>query len=163
MKRPAMLTAFVLLGACQTAAPGDYPSLAVRDAERITGTLAPPPPYRPPPALPAVIGDLARLGAEVAGAQDAFAVAAPAARNAVEAARGSAAGSESWARAHIAVASLESARSRALVALADLDRLYATAATEGTELTPIASARESAALTVDDQTATITALLGMLG
>lgn len=162
MKRPALLLAFALLGACQTTGAEEYPSLAIRDAERVTGTIQPPP-YVPPPAPPAVTGDLARLSAEVASAQSAFNAAAPAARSAVNAARGSGMGSEAWSVAQVALAGLESARSRALVALADLDRLYIAAATEGTELAPIATARDSAAAAIDTQNATIASLLGTLG
>lgn len=52
-----------------------------------------------------------------------------------EAASGAAAGSEAWARATVALASLQSARSEGMVALADLDRLF-IAATEAAALGP---------------------------
>lgn len=163
MKRPAVLLVFALLGACQTVGADEYPSLAVRDAERVTGTLPPPPPYVPPPQTQAVTDDLGRLAADVASAQRTFADATPAARNAVNAARGSGPDSETWAIAQVALAGLESARSRAMIALADLDRLYVAAATEGTELSRIAAARDAAVGTVEEQNSTISALLAALG
>ena len=53
------------LGACATATE-EYPSLAIRDAERVTGTLepAPPTPYVPPATPAAVVDRLDRLAAD---------------------------------------------------------------------------------------------------
>jgi hypothetical protein len=80
----------------------------------------------------------------------------------VNAARGDAVGSEDWALAQVALAGLESARSRAMIALADLDRLYVDAATEGGELTRIAATRDQVIAQVEQQNATISGLLGAL-
>ena len=61
-------------------------------------------------------------------------------------------------QAQVALASLEAARSRAMIALADLDRLYVDAAVGGEELTRIAPVRESVVELVAQQDATIEAL-----
>jgi len=152
-----------LLTACAT--PADvYPSLAVRDAERVTGTLEPvaPEPYVPPATPPAVIDRIDALAADAASAHRAFLAEAPAARNAVAAARGAQIGSDGWARASVAVAGLEGARSQAMIALADLDRLMVDAAVEGGALERIVTIRDMVIVQVDEQNDTIRDLLGAL-
>lgn len=151
------------LGACATPSE-EYPSLAIRDAERVSGTLqpAPPAPYVPPPTPPAVLDRLDQLTGEAASAHQAFLAEAPRARSAVAAARGAQVGAESWSVAQVAVAGLESARSRAMIALADLDRLYVDAAVGGEELDRIGAARDRVNSQVEEQNATIDGLLGQL-
>lgn len=148
------------LGACATPSE-EYPSLALRDAERVTGTLQPvaPEPYVPPAQPPAVLDRLAQLSGEAASAHQAFLAEAPQVRSAVAAARGSEPGAESWARAQVAVAGLEASRSRAMIALADLDRLYVDAAVAGEAIDRIGTARDLVALQVDEQNAAIAGLL----
>lgn len=152
-----------LLAACATT-EGEYPSLALRDAERGAGSLEPvaPQPYVPPPTPAAVVSTLEQLVADAAGAHQAFLAEAPQARRSVAAARDAAVGSEGWSRAQVAVAGLESARSLAMITLADLDRLYVDAAIEGAELQRIAAARDEVASQVEEQNGTIEALLGSL-
>ena len=162
MKRAAALLPIVLVAACKTP-EGEYPSLAVRPAERATGSLYPVKPYVPPPTPPAVSDRLAHLSAQIASAHAAFERQLPAARGAVGAARGSGPGAEAWSVAQVALAGLESARSQAMIALADFDRLYVDAATQGGELTSIAPARDAAIARVDDENAAIKGLLGQLG
>jgi hypothetical protein len=65
--------------------------------------------------------------------------------------------------AQVAIAGLESTRSKAMIALADLDRLYVEASVEGGELTRIAATRDAAIAQVNEENATISALLGSLG
>lgn len=151
------------LGACATPSE-EYPSLAIRDAERVAGTLQPaePQPYVPPSTPPAVIDRLEQLSGEAASAHQAFLAEMPRARSAVAAARGSGPGADSWAVAQIAVAELESSRSRAMIALADLDRLYVDAAVAGEEIERIGAARDRVATQVDEQNATIDGLLGSM-
>jgi hypothetical protein len=152
-----------LLGACATPSE-EYPSLALRDAERVTGTLQPPPPapYVPPPTPPAVIDRLDQLAGEATSAHQAFLAEAPRARSAVAAARGTAPGADSWSVAQVAVAGLESSRSKAMIVLADIDRLYVDAAVGGEELERIGATRDRVAMQVDEQNATIAGLLGEL-
>jgi hypothetical protein len=151
-----------LLAAC--ASPeGEYPSLDIRPAERVSGTLAPPTaPYVPPPTPTAVLGRLDQLAADAASAHRAFLAEAPAARSAVTAASGAELGSDGWARASVALAGLESARSRAMIALADLDRLMVDAAVEGGELERIVLVRNTVTAQVDEQNATIEGLARIL-
>jgi hypothetical protein len=49
-----------------------------------------------------------------------------------------------------------------MIALADLDRIYVDAALEGSELTAIGAARDRVAAQVDEQNATIDAMLAGL-
>lgn len=146
------------LSAC--AAPAEqYPSLAIRDAERVSGTMAPAAaPYVPPPTSTAVLGQLDRLVADAAAAHRDFSAAAPATRTAVAAARGSGPGAETWARAQVALAGLQASRSRAMIALADLDRLYVDAAVAEDELARIAAARDTVTAQVAEQDAAIDGL-----
>lgn len=148
-----------LLAACATPAE-EYPSLAIRDAERVTGTLepAPPTPYVPPPTPAAVVDRLDRLAADAASAHRAFLAEAPAARGAVAAASGAEFGGDGWARASVALAGLEGSRGRAMIALADLDRLMVDAAVEGTELERIVAVRDTVTAQVNEQNAIIEGL-----
>ena len=148
-----------LLAACATP-DGEYPSLAIRDAERVEGSFepAPPTPYVPPPTPAAVLDRLDRLAADAASAHRAFLAEAPAARSAVAAASGAEFGGDSWARASVALAGLEGARSQAMIALADLDRLMVDAALEGGELERIVAVRNVVIAQVDEQNATIEGL-----
>lgn len=125
----SLLAPVLLLGACST--PGSYPSLAVRNVERVNGNAgaAPGTATPPPPALPPASADLVtRLDGLVAVARDAdrrFQAERGAAERAVAAS--GARGSDSWSSASVALARLESTRSQAMAALADLDTLYADA------------------------------------
>jgi hypothetical protein len=147
-----------LLAACATP-QGEYPSLNIRPQERASGTLQPPPtPYVPPPTPAPVLDRLEQLAADAAAAHQAFLAEAPAARSAVAAAGGAAEGSDGWARASVALAGLESARSKAMIALADLDRLMVDAAVEGRELERIVAVRDRVIAQVDEQNRTIEGL-----
>jgi len=147
-----------LLAACATP-EGEYPSLDIRPAERASGTLQPPPtPYVPPPTPAPVVGRLEQLAADAASAHRAFLAEAPAARSAVAAASGAELGSDGWARASVAVAGLEGTRSRAMIALADLDRLMVDAAVEGGELERIVAVRNTVTAQVEEQNASIEGL-----
>jgi hypothetical protein len=162
----ARLTVPALLGcslaAC--AASDAYPSLALRDVERATGTLQPatPAPYVPPAPSSAVLGRLDRLAADAASAHRAFLAEAPRARGAVAAARDAGPGADSWARAQVAVAGLESTRSQAMIALADLDRIYVDAALDGSDLARVDAVRDQVAAQVEEQNAAIDGMLGDL-
>lgn len=152
-----------LLCACATPAD-EYPSLALRDAERVTGTLKPAEPVRyvPPETPAAVVTRLDQLAADAASAHQAFVAEVPAARNVVSAARGADVGSDGWARASVAVAGLEGTRSRAMIALADLDRLMVDAAIQGGALERIVAVRDTVTAQVAEQNATIESLLGVM-
>lgn len=158
---PALLTATLLAGC---AAQGDYPSLAIRDAERVTGTIsAPETTYTPPAPAPATLAQATDLLAAVRSAHDRFVAAQPAARRTATAARGAGPGSEGWSDAQVAIANLESIRSSAMIAMADLDRLYVDAAVAGEQVESLQSAREAAAALVEQENAVIAELLRLLG
>jgi hypothetical protein len=156
------MLACAALSAC--ASPGDYPSLAVREGERIAGSMeAPPTPaFTPAPPSPGTLDEVSELVARVRTAQDAFAAAAEPARTRATAARGAPLGSEEWSVAQVEIAHLESIRSAAMIALADLDRLYVDAAVSGGETERIGTARAQAVDLVDQQDALIASLLAML-
>lgn len=158
---PVLLLA--TLGACTTAS-SDYPSLALRDAERATGTFQPvaAPPYVPPPTPAAVLDRLDQLAAQATSAHRAFQANTAGVRTLVSGARGTTPGSEAWARAQVAVAGLQADRSRAMIALADLDRLMVDAALQGAELERIVSVRDGVTAQVEDQDRVIDALLADL-
>lgn len=123
---PAALCA--LTAACSTA--GNYPSLAVRDVERVRGSASPAPAEATPlPSPPPASADLTtRLEGLVAMAREAdrqFQASRGNAERAVAAA--GTVPADSWSTASVALARLENARSAALVALADLDTLYVDA------------------------------------
>lgn len=147
----------IVLSCSACTASDKYPSLAVRDVERVAGTLQPADaePYVAPAPPSAVLDQIDRLTAEATRAHQDFLAEAPQARSAVAAARGAEPGADSWGRAQVALAGLEASRSRATIALADLDRIYVDAALEGTALDRIETARRSVAEQVDDQSQTI--------
>jgi hypothetical protein len=101
-----------LLAACATAEE-EYPSLAIRDAERVSGRFEPvaATPYVPPPTPAAVLGLLDQLAADAASAHRSFVAEAPAASRIIQAAGGAEFGSDAWAAASVALAGLESSRS----------------------------------------------------
>lgn len=148
-----------LLAACATA-EGEYPSLAIRDAERVTGMLAPAPaqPYVPPQTPAAVLDRLGRLEADAASAHRAFLAEAPAARSAIAAASRAEVGSDGWARASVALAGLEGSRSKAMITLSDLDQLMVDTAVAGGELERIVAVRNTVIAQIDEQNETIETL-----
>nr|WP_295370968.1 hypothetical protein [uncultured Sphingosinicella sp.] len=128
--------ALPVLGGCAT--QGDFPSLAPRQVERdLTGGSAPigcpgtegeAAPVQQAEAQPAPVNPDPQLGARVAEllasarrGQSEFAAVLPAANRA--AARAGAAGSENWIAAQQEISRLESARTRTVDALAELDAL----------------------------------------
>lgn len=136
-RRAATVLALLALSACN-AERSRFPSLAVRPAERAYGTgqaAAPTPDLPLTTQMPQGSDLAARVAALRAAAREAHAQFSkqqgPAARLA-EAARGTAPGTEAWARATIALAGLQSARSQGMVALADLDRLLIAATEQAT-------------------------------
>jgi hypothetical protein len=127
--RAPFATLLALLVAAGCAAPGPYPSLAPRPAEKAYAGEDERQPT-PQPDDPALAGEIGRL-ADAAGAGAAgFDSALPAAEAAVAAA--GPAGSDSWVEAQQAVSRLEAARALTTAALADLDALAVARAEAGT-------------------------------
>ncbi|MFN3425312.1 MAG: hypothetical protein ACK40C_11480 [Novosphingobium meiothermophilum] len=158
---PVVLAA--LLAGC--ADRNQFPSLMRRPAEAAYRTTSTPRPASNGAA--SLSADLpARLDGLLAAAREAnaqFEQRRSAATAAISAATGAAPGSERWSVASIALAGLETARSRTALPLADLDRLEAEAsnrAVDGSDLDlkAVRAAREQVDALMQRQDAAITAL-----
>lgn len=159
--RLSPLLPLALLAACASPS-AEYPSLAVRDIERVSGTMeVEPAPPLPQPA-PATLAQLDDLAATARAAHERFMAAAPQARTVTQSAAGTQPGSDSWARAQVAIADLEAQRSQAMIALADLDRIYVEATTSAQDTDSIARVRSQIDALVSEQDDTIRALLATL-
>ncbi len=150
------LAAFV--AGCAT--PADYPSLAQRPAERVEGTFNPEgaEPQPPAPILPSadLSARLAELERQARAAHREFVEATPAARRLAAAAGPTA--SDSWASAQVALADLDSTRSRVAIVLADLDSLWTDATIEAGPREAIGTVRAN----VEDLVAQEDAVLAQL-
>jgi hypothetical protein len=131
MRRIVTLLLIALPLAACAAGERPYPSLERRPAERGYGSGQPVSSPAAPPVATVPSGDLtARLSAlrsQALTAHQAFGAMQPAAARKVAAAQGAAVASENWSVAQVALAQLESARSNAMIALADLDSLLVAA------------------------------------
>lgn len=160
---PMRLLPIPLLAAVAAcAAPqGEFPSLAIRDAERITGTATPAPanPYTPPAPAPATLDRLGQLQAEATAAHAAFTTQAARDRVVIAGLAGAATGSEAWAAGSAALGELEGMRGRTMIALADLDRIHVDAAVAGEDLACIATVRDAVAAMVAQEDAVIAAAI----
>src|SRR5690606_14251448 len=114
-KRLLAALACACTAACASG-PGEYPSLAIRDAERVSRTLQPAQHYVPEPTPPAVLADAAGLVTQARTAHDSYRSKLGGVRSRVSAARGAGFGSEPWAVASVAITELETERSRAMIA-----------------------------------------------
>ena len=152
LTRPLCTAAIALMLAGCGADTVNYPSLARRPAERVSGTSpvvhADPAPIASP-APPSPARPSAELSARLAGLLDSarsadalFRTREAKARLLANAAAGAAVASERWSVATVALADLESARSSAMIALADLDALYAATRISGGEAGAIGAVRD---------------------
>jgi hypothetical protein len=155
----ASLALCTLLGACASAG-GPYPSLAIRDAERVTGSAQPvtgevAPPL-PPPPLDASIGQrIAQTVERARKAHASFTAGIAKAASTISAARGSSASTDTWVSAQVALAELQSLRSDTVIAQADLDGIYAAERLADPErITPTAEAVASALARIADWVST---------
>lgn len=150
-----------LLGACAAAGEG-YPSLATRDIERTGGVMEVVPAPPPSPPAPSTLTTLEDLEATARAAHADFLAAAPRARALASTARSAARGSEQWSVAQVAIADLESTRSEAMIALADLDRIFVDAATSAQATESISVIRSEIEALVAEENAVIESLLATL-
>lgn len=140
-----------------------YPALSRRPIERIASeSPAPPPPAQG--ALPSAeqLARIEQLLAQARKADAAFSAEAPRTRQLVSAAEGSAIASESWSVATVALASLEAARSEAMIALAELDTLFAAETVAGHDLAAITAARAQVITVVAGQDEVLAELRGRM-
>ncbi|MEN9718028.1 MAG: hypothetical protein RIQ99_906 [Pseudomonadota bacterium] len=164
---PAAGLAFtVALGLSGCAATGNgYPSLARRPIERIsaaTPATAPTEAQQPSPLSPTVLDQIVLALSRARDADAKFQQQQAATRKLVDAAHGSAVASEAWAVATTALSALESSRSSAMIALADLDAAYAKARISGEDSTPLAAAREQVVATIAGEDAALADLRNRL-
>jgi hypothetical protein len=149
------------LSACASGPAEEYPSLAIRDAERLSGTLEVEP-YTPPLPAPAILASLEELTQTARAAHADFVEALPGVRRIVSAASSSPVGSEAWSNAQVAVGSLELRRSAAMIALAELDQIYVETSINGEALAPVEAVQEQVASLVAQQDAVINELVAAL-
>lgn len=147
------------------AAPGPYPSLAPRPAEKAYAEGDPERVATVQPDNPTIASDLARLTDEARAGDTAFEAALPAATAAT--ARAGSPASDSWVEAQQAVSRVEAARVRTVSALAELDAL-AIARTNSGRLSPgdgerLQSAIRAVQALSDSQAARLQALRSRLG
>jgi len=138
--------AALLLAGCASASSDGFPSLARRDAERVSGTIETPPPSVEP-AIDPLSAELSARTAQLEGrarvGHAKFLSRESRARQLVGAARGAAVGSEGWSVATVAVAELEAARSEVMIALAELDSLYAAQRVGGSDGVLVGKVRDT--------------------
>ena len=166
---PLAAALIVTLAAC-SADTTSYPSLARRPAERAVDSPAPPSPVpvatAPDSRLPARLAALVEQARE---AHNHFSARRESAERTVASGNGSAPGSDSWATANVALADLESARSEAMIALADLDELFAAARTgsgapaSSGDWATIAAARDQVTALIGEEDRILADLRGRLG
>jgi hypothetical protein len=141
----------LLLGAC-AATPGEFPSLAKRPSERVSGTLQPAPaPVPPQPIDPATARQLDSLLGRVRATDLRFGNALAGVRALVQSGAGASKGSEAWSIGTAALASLEGIRGEAMIALADIDAIYAAGRIEGEPAAEAKTARAAAMAIVLEQ------------
>lgn len=163
LSRALAVLAIAPLAACATS--DDYPSLARRPIERVSGSAEAAPPMAEPapaPISPEVSGRLAALVAKAQTSDAKFSAREAEARRRVGAARGAAVGSEAWSVAMVAVAALESARSDTMIALADLDAIYAADMVDAGAAAASSAARDQVIALVARQDAILAGLRGQL-
>ena len=141
--------ALMALGGCSSTDTAGYPSLAIRDVERVQGSAMPPAPApdSSPRSLPPLSADaqerLVQLRQQAEVSHQHFLNLMPVAQARVNAARDAAIGSEAWALATVSLAELDTSRNPGALALADLDSLYVQAEMEAADLSAIAAARDA--------------------
>ena len=150
---------------CACASTGDYPSLAQRPVERAQGTFTPdtaePAPAPPPAPSADLLARLADLQRDATSLHAQFVEATPAATRIATAA--GATGSDSWASAQVALADLDSLRSRVAVSLAELDALWVDSTVETGPRDAIGAARDSVQALVAQEDEVLSRLRGRVG
>ncbi len=160
---PAPILAIALaLSAC--ASNGDFPSLAIRDAERAEGQFtvdrpAPAPPL-PEPLSADMSERLVQIVERARGAHADFTAALPAARRRIAAGRGAAVGTDARGDALVALADLESIRTRTAIPLADIDTLYTDEAVRGELREAVVDARGTVVDLIAQEDAALAELSG---
>ena len=162
---PPRYLALLLLGSGLAACAGGadrYPSLAIRDAERVQGTFevaeAPP----PQPLGADTLASIDSLVSDARAAHSEFMSAAPRATVLVRQAQGAAVASNQWGDAQVALSNLDSQRSLAAIPLGSLDLLYAHAAISLEQRAAIDEARNAVIALLEEEDLVLAQLRGTL-
>ena len=162
---PALWASLILGGCASTGA--SYPSLAIRDAERVEGSMDAPDGALALPSPAALSGVMLQrveqLEGRASSAHRRFQQAAPAAQRSANSARGAAVTTNAWADAQIALGDLDTIRSQTAIALADLDLMFVDATLDYQERGAIGEARERVLEMVRAQDRTLAQLRGIVG
>ena len=169
MIRATLIAAPAALALASCAAPGDYPSLAKRPAERAASAPDPEPSPTGTPAAPdaALRARIARAVSEAEAAHARFGATRGRAEARVAAARGAPVASENWSLAAVALAELEAARTQAMIAMAALDAMLAddrlaNYGAEGPDSDAIAAGHDRVARLIGEEDRALAALRGQL-
>jgi len=125
--------------------------------------VTPAQPYVPAAPGGETLDRVEQLAVQARASHAEFLAAAPAARRQAMAASGANTGNEAWAVAQVAIADLEARRSLAMVALADLDRVYIETSNAGEAIAPVEDARSEIIQLVEQENALIAELLAAIG
>lgn len=113
---------------------------------------------QPPPAEPVLtpltqptLDRISQQTADAEAAHKAFLGQVAGTRSIVTAGRGAAVGSDAWARAEAALADVRAARSKTMIPLTELDRMYVDAGTKGEATGRIGTARDHVSSLVADE------------
>lgn len=142
---------------------GKYPSLAIRDAERVSGAFTPAPPAQPEPTP---LADRERIGDALERARDShekFLARQPGVGTLARSASGRGPESDRRAEALVALADLTVLRSETTIALADLDQLEVESATQFGATSDVRKAQEYVARLVSEQDAALESLERQMG
>ena len=140
-----------------------YPSLAIRDAERVSGTFAAPDPIEPAPLRAEIAGQLGQIRATALDSHRTFMAATPRARRSVASGANAPITSNAWAAAQVAMADLDSLRSVTAVALADLDLLFVDATLAFEQRQAVTAARDEVIGYVREEDAILAELRNRIG
>ncbi|WP_061922518.1 hypothetical protein [Altererythrobacter epoxidivorans] len=162
----ALLGAFAVSG-CASGS-GDYPSLAIREAERVQGTFpvegadgAATTPAGPAPVDASTLEKAAIWLDQAKASHARFLEAVPQAQRTVANA-GSGPDSTSWGSAQVALADLDSHRSDTAIALGDLDLAYVDATLSFVEREQIGQIRESVVALIGEEDDVLARLRGAM-
>lgn len=161
---PILVVLAMAASGCASSTAENYPSLAVRPAERMEGSFTPVPQAPAPTPMPeGTLGRLGELEASARAAHARFREQAATARGIVLAGRGTAVGDNRWGAAQIALADLDSLRSQTAVALGDLDQMYVDATVADSDRQAIDASRRAVVAIVAEQDRVLADLRGVAG
>lgn len=164
------LASLAMLGMVTAACAGSadrYPSLSLRDFERIGGQFpgrdSPPARIEPDPLPVTAVAELETALSDAQARHGRFLAQARQARGVVAAAAGSSSDEKRWTLAMVEMAALDSQHAATTGLLADLDALYADATLEFHQRQRIVAAQASVGEMVRTERAALDELVALLG